>query len=91
MFKLFYDHLYDHRTRHPMKIRVMKHEAVPGCGSYEVRFPDRRPSKYFYFENLAGRRLRPDRVEQAVAEQEAKGFAREEQDKLDSIRPETKR
>ena len=50
MFKLFYDHLYDHRTRHPMKIRVMKHEAVPGCGSYEVRFPDRRPSKYFYFE-----------------------------------------
>jgi hypothetical protein len=74
-----------------MKIRVMKHEAVPGCGSYEVRFPDRRPSKYFYFENLAGRRLRPDRVEQAVAEQEAKRFAREEQDKLDSIRPETKR
>ena len=91
MFKLVYDHLYDHRARHPMKIRVMKHEAVPGCGSYEVRFPDRRPSKYFYFENLAGRRLRPDRVEQAVAEQEAKRFAREEQDKLDSIRPETKR
>src|SRR6516165_4666678 len=52
-----------------MKIRVMKHEAVPGCGSYEVRFPDGRPSKYFYFENLAGRRLRPDQVEQAVAEQ----------------------
>jgi hypothetical protein len=28
--------------------------------------------------------LRPDRVEQATAEQEAKTFAREEQDKLDS-------
>ena len=82
MFKLYYD---DHRTRHPMKIRVMKHQAVPGCGSYEVRFPDRRPSKYFYFENLAGRRLQPGRVvEQAVAEQEAKRFARKEQDKLDS-------
>jgi hypothetical protein len=67
-----------------MKIRVMKHQAVPGCGSYEVRFPDRRPSKYFYFENLPGSRLRPDRVEQAVAEQNAKRFAREEQDKLDS-------
>jgi hypothetical protein len=36
------------------------------------------------FENLPGRRLRPDRVEQAVAEQSAKRFAREEQDKLDS-------
>jgi hypothetical protein len=30
--------------------------------------------------------LRPDRVEQAVAEQDAKRFAREEQDKLDSDR-----
>jgi len=67
-----------------MKIRVMQHEAVPGCGSYEVRFPDRRPSKYFYFEKLADRRLRPDRVEQTVAEQNAKRFAREEQYKLDS-------
>jgi hypothetical protein len=28
--------------------------------------------------------LRPDQVEQAVAEQDAKRFAREEQDKLDS-------
>ena len=84
MFKLVYDHLYDHGARHRMKIRVMKHEAVPGCGSYEVRFPDRRPSKYFYFEKLADRRLRPDRVEQTVAEQNAKRFAREEQYKLDS-------
>ena len=61
-----------------MKIRVIKHEVVPGCGSYEVRFPDGRPSKYFYFENLPGRRLRPDRVEQATAEQSAERFAREE-------------
>ena len=74
-----------------MKIRVIKHEVITGWGSYEVRFPDGRPSKYFYFENLPGRRLRPDRVEQAVAEQDAKKFARAEQDKLDSIRPETKR
>ena len=29
-------------------------------------------------------RLRPDRVEQVVAEEDAKRFAREEQDKLDS-------
>jgi hypothetical protein len=45
---------------------------------------DGRPSKDFYFENLPGRRLRPDQAEQAVAEQNAKRFAREEQDKLDS-------
>ena len=67
-----------------MKIRVIKHEVVPDFGSYEVRFPDGRPSKYFCFENLPGRRLQTDRVEQAVAEQEAKRFAREEQDNLDS-------
>jgi len=74
-----------------MKIRVIKHEVITGWGSYEVRFPDGRPSKFFYFENLPDHRLRPDRVEQAVAEQDAKKFARAEQDKLDSIRPETKR
>ena len=68
-----------------MKIRVIKHERVPYCGSYKVRFPDGRPSKYFYFENLPGRRLQPGRVvEQAVAEQEAKRLARGEQEKLDS-------
>jgi len=60
------------------------HKSSPDCGSYEVRFPDGRPSKYFYFENLPGRRVRPDRVEQAVAEQNAERFAREERDKLDS-------
>ena len=84
MFKLYYDH---REARHPMKtkIRVIKHEVVPGCGSYEVRFPDGRPSKDFYFENQPGRRLQAGRVvEQAVAEQNAKRFAREEQDKLDS-------
>ena len=64
-------------------IRIIKHEVIRDCGSYEVRFPDGRPSKYFYFDNLLGRRLPPDQVERAVAEQDAKRFAREEQDKLD--------
>jgi hypothetical protein len=26
------------------RIRIIKHEAVPKCGSYEVRFPDDRPT-----------------------------------------------
>jgi hypothetical protein len=66
-----------------MKIRLIKHEVVPDCGSYEVRFPDGRPSRYFYFENLASRRLRPDLVERSVAEHVAKIFARAEQRRLE--------
>jgi hypothetical protein len=26
------------------RIRFIKHEAVPNCGSFEVRFPDDRPT-----------------------------------------------
>ena len=62
-----------------MKIRVIKHEVIPDCGSYEVRFPDGRPSQYFYFENLPGRRLRSDQVEQPL--EQAKAFARAERDR----------
>ena len=29
-------------------IRLIKHEAIPDCGSYEVRFPDGRPSRFYY-------------------------------------------
>ena len=43
-----------HASRVRMMIRIIKHEVVPDCGSYEVRFPDERPSKYFCFENLPG-------------------------------------
>jgi hypothetical protein len=66
------------------KIRLIKHEIIPDCGSYEVRFPDGRPSRYFYFENPPSRPLRPDLVEQATAEREAKEFARAEQDRMHS-------
>jgi hypothetical protein len=31
------------------RIRVIKHEAVPQCGSFEVRFADGRDSIYFYW------------------------------------------
>jgi hypothetical protein len=40
-----------------MSIRL-KHEAVPCCGSFEVAFPDGRPSVYFHWHDIAGRRLR---------------------------------
>ena len=45
-----------------MADRFTKHEAVPKCGSFEVRFSDGRPSQYFYWEDLPGRRLRSDLV-----------------------------
>ena len=48
-------------------VRLIKHEAVPKCGSYEVRYPDGRPSRHFYYEDLLGRRLRPE--EQLTSEQ----------------------
>ena len=42
------------------RIRIIKHEAVQMCGSYEVRFPDGRASKFFYFDDVPGRRMRPE-------------------------------
>jgi hypothetical protein len=39
------------------RARIIKHEAVPGCGSFEVRYPDDRPSQYFYWDDLPSRRL----------------------------------
>ena len=35
------------------RVRIIKYEAVPKCGSYEVRFSDGRPSKYFCWEEAA--------------------------------------
>ena len=61
-------------------IRIIKHEAVPKCGSFEVRFSDGRPSQFFYWEDLPGRRLRPDLLTSDVALERAKTLARAERD-----------
>jgi hypothetical protein len=29
--------------KNPMTVHIRKHEAVPDCGSYEVKFPDGGP------------------------------------------------
>lgn len=58
------------------RIRILKHEAVPKCGSYEVRFPDSRESKFFYFDDVPGRRMRPEPL---IDEQAALGQARARQ------------
>jgi hypothetical protein len=65
------------------RIRIIKHEVVPLCGSFEVSFPDGRPSQYFYFEDIPARRLRPHLVDRATARRAAQFLARAEQDALD--------
>ena len=67
----------------PDRIRIIPHEAVPKCGSFEVRFPDGRKSEYFYWDDIPGRRLRPDLLTSEQALQGAKTFARGEQEKLE--------
>jgi hypothetical protein len=65
------------------RIRIIQHEPVPDCGSFEVRFPDSRPSQYFYWDDIPARRLRPDLFNRETALEKAKALARAEQDKLE--------
>jgi hypothetical protein len=51
-------------------VRLIKHEAVPKCGSFG------RPSKFFYWNDVPGRRLRAEQVDSKRALKEAKAFAR---------------
>ena len=41
------------------RIRIIKHEAAPGCGNFEVWFPDGRESQFFYWDDIPDRWLRP--------------------------------
>ena len=64
------------------RVRIIKHEAAPKCGSYEVRYSDGRPSKYFYWEDIPGRPIRSDQLDSQQAFEEAKAFARAERDRV---------
>ncbi len=65
---------------HP-RIRIVRHEIIPECGSFEVRFADGRPSRFFYFDNVLARRLRPDNLTSEQALELAKALARAERDR----------
>jgi hypothetical protein len=67
-----------------MRVRLIRHEPVPKTGSYEIRFPDGKPSRFIYWHDIVGRRLPTDLADGAVAERVAKIFARAEQRMLDS-------
>ena len=63
-----------------MTVRLIKHEAVPKCGSYEVRFPAGKPSRYFYLKTFRAR-LRPEQMTGEEALTQARAFARAERDR----------
>jgi hypothetical protein len=63
------------------RVRIIKHEAVPGCGSFEVRFPDDRPSQYIYWDDIPARRLRPETLDRETALEQAKAVARAGRDR----------
>jgi hypothetical protein len=54
---------------------------VPNCGSYEVKYSDGQPSRYFYFQDVPGRRLRSEQMTMEQALEAAKAFARREREK----------
>ena len=58
------------------RVRIIQHEAVPQCGSFEVRYPDDRPSVYFYWDDLPSRRLIPATLDRETALEKAKAVAR---------------
>jgi hypothetical protein len=62
-------------------VRLIKHEAVSQSGSFEVRFSEGRPSHFFYWDDIPGRRLNPDAVDSQTALERAKGIARAERDR----------
>ena len=57
-------------------VRIIRHSIVPDCGSFEVRFADGRPSRYWYWDDIPSRRLRPEQVDQETAKKQAQEFAR---------------
>ena len=61
------------------RIRVRKHEAIPDCGSFEVQVPG-KGSTFFYWDDIAGRRLRPEMSREQALEQ-AKALAKAERDR----------
>jgi len=68
-------------TKWTERIRIIKHEGVPDCGSFEVRFADGRESVYFYWDDIKSRRLRPEQLTSEQALEQAKRLARAERNK----------
>ena len=64
-----------------MSITVVKHNMIPQCGSYEVRFSDGWPSSVFYWDEGLSRNPRAERLTRSEAREQAYAFVRAESDK----------
>ena len=53
-----------------------KGHLSPGVDPFEVRYPDDRPSVYFFWDDLPGRRLNPETLDHETALEQAKAVAR---------------
>jgi hypothetical protein len=63
-------------------IRIIRHALLRSkCGSFEVRFADGRESRFFHFDDVPGRRVRPEILTGKQAFEQARAFARAERDK----------
>jgi hypothetical protein len=60
-------------------VRLIKHEIVQKCGSYEIRQYG-RPSLYFYWDDVPARRLDPNALTSEQAFEKAKAAARRARD-----------
>jgi hypothetical protein len=70
------------RDRMIDRIRIIRHALLRSrCGSFEVRFADGRESRFFYWDDATSRRLRLKMLPSEQALEQAKAFARAEQDK----------
>jgi hypothetical protein len=56
-------------------VRIIKNEAIPQTGSFEVKFADGRPSVYHYFDDDPGRRSITGKMTSAQALEKAKAAA----------------
>jgi hypothetical protein len=54
---------------------IIRHEAIPQTGSYEVKFTDGRPSVFHYFDDDPGRRSITGKMTSAQAVEKAKAAA----------------
>ena len=54
---------------------IIRHEAIPQTGSYEVKFTDGRPSVFHYFDDDPGRRSITGKMTSAQALEQAKALA----------------
>ena len=74
--------VFDHIVVCTWSTHPLQRHPLVGCYPRTLKGKtDRRASQYFYFDDIPGRRLRPDLLTRAEALEQAKALARDERDK----------